>query len=224
MTGVVSLTNPNGFTGSNWVITDGLITTTSVSPITVPGYPVGNQLLAVGITVGLGLNILQGDPVTVADVGGQATLAGYVISYSSTTGSLVIQFGLMFQLEIRSQDHNHHSFGDTGYSQWYDWGGGVAGGTPLITATLGQGLFVIDIGKLQINIPEAVMRRLHHKSYLISLVTSDSVNTRQIFIGKLPILFGGLNAIYAPSSSVTQGTPPSPYSPQPPQQTPYITE
>lgn len=212
LTGIVSLANQNGFTGSNWQITDGLITTTSATPITVPGYPVGNQLLAIGMVVGAGLNILQGDVVTITDVGGQATLSGYVMSYTSGNGSLVVQVGLMFQLEIRSQDRHGRSFGDFDYSQWYDWGGGPVG-TPLLIATLGQGLTVVDLGYLQINIPEAYMRRLTNKSYLISLVCSDSVNTRQLFVGKLPMIFGGVNAIYTPSSSVTQGTPPSPYSP-----------
>ena len=126
----------------------------------------------------------------ITDAAGNASVAGYVTSYTVSTGALVVQVGLTFQLEIRSKDpYNRHS----DYSFWYDWGGGAPGGpAPIILATLGTGLSIIDMGFLLINIPELTMRRLHHKSYLIALTATDSVNTRQIFIGRLPMLYGGV--------------------------------
>ena len=37
-----------------------------------------------------------------------------------------------------------------------------------------------------------IMQKLHHKSYMIAMGVSDSVNTRQVFLGELPMLYGGM--------------------------------
>src|SRR5271155_798617 len=197
LTGIILLLNPNGFTGSNWKITDGLITTTSSTSFTVPGFPVINQLSALSLTVvdaGQNLAFKVGDPVTVTDVAGNATIIGYVTSYTligSGQGTLVAQIGMTFQFEIRSQFPYWNNNND--YSPWYDWGGGIPGGpAPIIMAGLGTGLSIIDVGFIQINIPESTMRQLHHKTYLACLTLTDSVSTRQVITGKLPMLYGGV--------------------------------
>ena len=212
LAGIVGLKTPNGFTGNNWVITDGQVTTTSTSTFTVPGYPVSNQLLSLGITVDIGLAILQGDPITIRDAGGNVSLVGYVLSYTANTGALVVQIGVALQLEIRNQDHHGGGFGDD-YNQWYDWGGGQVGGdAPLIVATLGGGLTIVDLGFVLINIPVLTMQRLRLRSYLIGLVATDSVSTRQIFLGKLPVLYGGIAQLISTGVAPTQSTvlPPTP--------------
>ncbi len=212
LAGIVGLKTPNGFTGSNWIITDGQVTTTSATQFTVPGYPVSNQLLSLQLLVGTGLAILQGDPITIRDAAGNVSLVGYVLNYTATTGVLVVQIGVAFQLEIRNQDHHGGGFGDD-YNQWYDWGGGQVGGdAPLIVATLGGGLTIVDLGFLQINIPVLTMQRLRLRSYLIGLVATDSVSTRQIFLGKLPILYGGIQQLISTGVAPTQSTvlPPPP--------------
>src|SRR5258705_11857899 len=59
--------NGQAFTASAWTVTDGLIVTTSANTITIPAFPIGNQVSALALTVGINLNILPGDPVTTAD-------------------------------------------------------------------------------------------------------------------------------------------------------------
>lgn len=182
--------NLNGFTGSAWTVTDGAIVTPSATQITIPAFPIGNQLSALPLTVGANLGILAGDPILIADASGLNTMAGYVTSYVASTGALVCQIGLTFQFEIRWQDH--HRLTDD-YSPFYDFGGGAPNGpAPIISASLGNGLTIVDLGYLLINIPETKMRTLHHKTYLASLTMTDSVSTRQVLVGKLPILYGGV--------------------------------
>lgn len=185
-----ALASPAGFTGASWTVTDGAIVTTSTTSITIPPFPIGSQLSALALTVGINLAIKAGDPVTIADSTGKNTMAGYVTSYVASTGALVCQIGLTFQFEIRCQDGP--SLVDD-YSPWYDFGGGPpTEPAPIISASLGTGLTIIDTGFLLINIPEATMRQLRHRTYLAAMTMSDSVNTRQVFIGKLPILYGGV--------------------------------
>lgn len=180
--------NGESFTASSWTVTDGSIVTASTTQITIPTYPIGNQLLALSLTVGTGLDIDAGDPVTIADSTGKNTMMGYVTSYASSTGALVCQIGCAFEFEIRSSPHHH---GGSGYTPWYDVSTVYHGG-PLISAQLGNGISIIDQGFIQINIPASIMQKLRHKSFLASLNMTDSVNTRQVFVGELPIQFGGV--------------------------------
>lgn len=205
LSGITFLQNPNGFTGSNWQVTDGSIVTPSVSTLIVPGYPIGNQLLALSQTVGVGLGIQAGDVVTIRDVGGNATMVGYATGYSPATGLLTSQIGWQFSFEIRAQDPHGRGL-NSDYSQW-DWGGGSPNGpgsTPIIQATLGNGLSIIDIGFVQINIPVTQMQKLRSRTYGVGMVMTDSVNTRQVFIGKLPMLYGG-TVMLSQIAQTTQG-------------------
>jgi hypothetical protein len=194
LAGILNLQNPNGFTGSNWNVNAGISATTSVTTFTVPGYPVSGQLSALTIVVAPGLIINPGDPVVIADALGNASIAGMVTSYTPSTGVLACQIGLTFQLEVR-REKQHPTIND--YSPFFDFGGGtVSGGAaPLISAALGTGLSVIDLGFLLINIPETTVRQLASftaRSYIAALTMTDSVSTRQILIARLPILYGGV--------------------------------
>lgn len=184
----LSSANPNGFTGSNWTVTVGPIVSTSTTQITIPAYPIGNQLSSLALTVAPNLGILAGSPVQIADLTGQNTMAGYVLSYAASTGALVCQIGLTFQFEIRDIGRKHY---DSGYSPFYDIGV-ATGDTPIIMASLGDGITIIDQGFLQILIPEAQTRQLRNKTYLASMTATDSISTRQLFIGKLPEQYGGV--------------------------------
>jgi hypothetical protein len=207
LTGITFLKNPNGFTGSNWVLTDGLVTVTSTTPVTVPGYPVGNQLMSLSMNVTPNAAVASGDVIQIADVngtvvGGNAVMIGYVLSYTPANGALVAQIGLFFQMEIRRMSEERH-FDD--YSSWYDWGGGGSppfSDQPLIRASLGSGLTIIDVGYIQINIPALIMQQLRLRTYSIAMAMTDSINTRQVFIGELPILFGGILPLM-PASTVS---------------------
>jgi hypothetical protein len=194
LSGITFLQNQNGFTGANWQITDGTLVAFSTTSFTVPGYPIQNQLLAVTLTVQSGLDILAADPITITDINGNATMVGYVTSYAANTGVLIAQIGLNFQFDISCPDRQRDQNCD--YSQWYGWGGGAPHGEPaILSASLQGGLSMIDAGFLLVNIPAAILRQLRLQTYLTAMIVSDSVNTRQVFLGELPILSGGIVAM-----------------------------
>jgi hypothetical protein len=177
------------FTASAWTVTDGAIVTTSATQITIPVYPIGNQLSALALTVGLNLAILPGDLVTIADtVTGKNTMRGYVTSYVPATGALVVQIGYTFDFEIRRRAARYDG---SGYIPWYDFGVPDEYG-PLISASLGNGILITDVGVLQILIPVSTFQRLRGGTYSAAMICSDGVNTRQLFVGQLPVQWGGV--------------------------------
>lgn len=188
--------NLAGITGSgtfsSWTVTDGSINTTSSTTLTIPTYPIGGQLASVSLTVGTGLGILAGDPIKISDASGNNTMSGYVLSYSSNTGALVCQIGVTFQFEIRrlSPHGSPLSFG-LGYSAFPPFGV-FEDSTPEVVASLGNGIYITDLGYLQIDIPESKMKTLRPGTRRASMTMTDSVNTRQLFIAQLPLLSGGV--------------------------------
>lgn len=175
------------FTGSSWTVTDGAIVTTSTSTLKIKDYPIQNEMQALSFVVGTGLGILAGDPITIADLTGLNTMTGYVTSYVASTGAIVCQIGAAFDFEIRGHHHCH----DGGYGP--EWAVGSAPETPLITALLGSGLSVVELGKIQIRIPASTMAKLRHRTYSASMAVYLGGDTRQIFAATLPIISGGLS-------------------------------
>jgi hypothetical protein len=198
--GCILANNAMPFTSSSWVVVDGTITTSSSTPLTIPVPPIGNQLQALTLTVGTGLGILQGDPVQIMDAttGTANQMLGYVTQYTAATGTLVCQIGVSFQFEIRGDA----GAGLMGYAPYYDFGLPNDQGS-ILRATLGNGIMIVDIGYFTISIPEAQFRSVldipfHSQTNTISrtlmasLTCTDSINTRQLYIGRLPILYGGV--------------------------------
>ena len=191
-----TLANPGDFTGSVWTVTDGAIVTSSTTSLTIPDFPIGGTLLAVSAEIGIGLGILAGDPITFADPTGLNTMTGYVTSYAPTTGVVVFQVGTAFEFEIRHiGPRDYHR---TGYSVFYDIGTYPSLG-PIITAQLGNGLTIIGVGVMQILIPAMIFQKLHLSTYLASMNMTDSINTRQVFVGQLPVEFGGVGRAAVPN-------------------------
>jgi hypothetical protein len=186
-----STANGQTFTGGAWTVTDGAIVTSSMTAITIPAYPVNAQLTALALTVGTGLAIKAGDPITIKDTAsGKNTMAGYVTSYAGATGALVVQIGFTFQFEIRNVGPGWQP-GAVGYTSWYDFG--HSNQEAIIKASLADYISIIDMGILQIGIPESIMRGLRADTYGCGLTMTDGVATRQIFIATLPILWGGVS-------------------------------
>ena len=177
---------PGDFVGNNWTVTSGNTVTASVSAVTIKDYPVGNEMQAIPLLVAPGLAILAGDPVTISDATGLNTLTGYVTSYVAATGAMVVQIGCAFEFEIRGSHHHH----DGGFGA--SWAIGESGGFPIISAQLGNGISVVDLGVLLLRIPASTAAKLHHKTYGAAMTMYDGADTRQLFIGKLPILSGGV--------------------------------
>jgi hypothetical protein len=95
--------------------------------------------------------------------------------------------GWTFQFEIRRPGAQRF---DGGYGWYADMG--AVDVSPTLAASLGSGITVLDTGLLQILIPEARMKTLCPATYLACLTATDGVNTRQLFIGRLPVLYGGV--------------------------------
>jgi hypothetical protein len=192
-----TLALPGDFTANAWTVVSGAVVTASVSALTIKDYPFGNEMQALPLTVGIGLATLAGDPVTIADATGLNTMTGFVTSYVKATGAMVAQIGAAFAFEIRGP--HHHEGG--GYGASWSVGGGCE--APLIAAQLGNGISVVDVGKLQIRISAATMAKLHHETYGAAMVVYLGGDTRQIFIGKQPILSGGVSTMAITTSATS---------------------
>lgn len=197
-----TLAQPGDFAGNNWTVTSGVIVTASVTPLTIKDYPFGNEMQAIAPVVGLNLAILAGAPVTIADPTGKNTMTGYVTSYAPSTGVLVCQIGSAFEFEIRG--HHHHDGGFGGFSSV----GSIGEGGSIIAAQLGNMLTVVDLGRVEIRIPASLMAKLGHKTYGAAMTMFDGADTRQLFVGKLPIISGGVTSMpIAQSVSNPYGLP-----------------
>lgn len=188
------------FTGAAWTVRDGAIVTTSSTVMTIPVFPIVTASLgALQLNVGVNLSIVAGDPITIADTPtGTNTMTGYVISYDPGTGTLVCQIGMVFRFEIRRLGPRSNVTGDA-YVPWYDFG--VQGEEfPLIVASLGQGISIVDIGVVQVRVPAAMFQRLRGGTYSAAIAFSDSVDTRQVYIGSLPVIPGRLSPMPAPNA------------------------
>lgn len=176
------------FSGASWVVTDGPISTTSTTPLTIPTPPIQGELTALTLTVGTNLSIVPGDAVKIADPTGGNWMAGTVTSYTASTGTLVCQIGVTFQFEIRRGPPRNDG---SGYVPWYDFGTPGETGA-LLSAALGTGVTITDLGFLQVLIPEARFRKLAIGTFTANLTMFDGVATRQVFIASLPVLYGGV--------------------------------
>jgi len=195
-----TLAAPGDFTGNVWTVTCGDVITASVSNVTIKDYPFGNEMLALPLVVGLGLAIAAGSPVTIADPTGLNTATGYVTSYAPATGALVCQFGIAFQFEIRGHDRGFDGgFGPSSSIGTY------SEGVPIITAQLGNMISNVDLGRIQIRVPAQTFSKLRHRTYSAAMTMFDGYDTRQVFLGKLPVQQGGVTMMPLPVST------PNPY-------------
>jgi hypothetical protein len=206
MTGITLANSGVAFTGSSWTVTDGLITTTSTTTITIPTLPITtNTLAALPLTVGTNLAINVGDQIVIADSTGLNTLTGMVTSYTASTGAIVAQIGWTYLFEIRRAPPRNTG---SGYITWYDFGTPEEYG-PILQASLGAGISVISTGVVQIQIFSGAaptnglgnFSGLHGGTYFACMTATDGLNTRQVFIGKLPVYHGGVSTVVATAST-----------------------
>jgi hypothetical protein len=69
------------------------------------------------------------------------------------------------------------------------------GRSPSITASLANYISIIDVGTFQVQIPKSIIRTLRPLTYDVFLTISPLGvdDSRQIMIGRLPVLYGGRN-------------------------------
>lgn len=95
---------------------------------------------------------------------------------------------LGLQFEIRSIPPRHAS---AGYITWVDYA--YSDNEPILRASLGSGITIIDIGIIQIEIMESIFRSLTAGTYSVALTLTDGFRTRQLFVGTLPVYWGGVS-------------------------------
>lgn len=111
--------------------------------------------------------------------------------YDADTGDAIDLDDLTFVIEVRRTGGGFRT-DDSGYA--YSSGIGTANDYgPMFTLTLGDGLEVIDTGMVQMSITLDQMRTLDPDTYSIAMTASDGDETRQVFLGMLPVLFGGVS-------------------------------
>jgi hypothetical protein len=195
----VTLPGGQNFTASHWTVQIGALTTSSTSTLTIPAYPIGSQLLALALTVPPNLAIVAGQPITITDQSGVNSMTGFVTGYTAASGALVCQIGWSFQFEIRIAPPIS---GTMGYVPWYDLGVYPDYG-PLISASLGNGINILDLGMIQISVPEAKFKTLGNigvanqptdwgGTFRANLTMTNTQDTRQVFMARLPVMSGGV--------------------------------
>lgn len=154
-----------------------LITATSVNTLTI-GNGTFDDVIAAD------LNIQPGQYVTyIAQSDTTNWMQGQVNSYDSTTGAINFTIATVaIELEIRrSEGHGtNYMLGP------YDWG------SPILTASIGNGITIVDIGVCQIYFSETDFRSLGAGMHSIAatLASADGRDVRQLFLGRLPINAG----------------------------------
>jgi hypothetical protein len=108
------------------------------------------------------------------------------------TGDLIDLTDCAIQIEIR-RVRNAGGYGLDGYGPnysvgSYDWC------APILTASIGNGVDIVGLGAFQIYFSETQFRSLAAGMHSINatLASPDGVDVRQLFLGRLPILFGGV--------------------------------
>jgi hypothetical protein len=86
---------------------------------------------------------------------------------------------------------SHPHRGPPSLSPWYDDCDG-----PVITGSLANYISIVDTGTFQILVPKSVMKTLHAgRTYdiFMTITTNGEDDGRQLWIGRLPVLYGGRN-------------------------------
>lgn len=131
------------------------------------------------------------NPVLFPQVTNRESVQQIIGLYDADTGEAIDLTDLTFQLEVRRTGLGSNCY-SAGYGSSSDIGVSDSYGRPEFTLTLDDGLEVIDTGMLQMSITVDQMRTLTPDTYSIAMTASNGVDTRQVFLGMLPVLFGGV--------------------------------
>lgn len=114
-----------------------------------------------------------------------------VLIADNDTGDPIDLTGVSIQLEIRRirrEGGRLDGYGPNYSVGAYDWS------APILIASIGNGITIIDIGVFQVYFSETQFRSLAHGMHSINatLTSADGVDVRQLFLGRLPIFAGGV--------------------------------
>lgn len=95
-----------------------------------------------------------------------------------------------FALEIIAANPRNHMGGYGPMPYYYD-----DCCSPIISGSLSNYITILDVGTIQIQIPKSVIQSLRGQTYDVFLTISvnGEDDSRQLFIGRLPVLYGGRN-------------------------------
>lgn len=110
--------------------------------------------------------------------------------FDDDTGDAIDLSPYSFSLEIRRTGPNLD--GASGYTPTYDYGSYNDYG-PVIKASLGSGLTIIDTGILELFVAASTIKSLNDGNYKMAMTVTDGTYTRQVFLGWLPVYFGGVS-------------------------------
>lgn len=190
----VNLTNTSGqgtFAGWAVQIAASMYGATLVSTTSTTSLTIGNGTF--NDTIATGLAITAGQYITYIAQNAQTNwMQGQVVSYNPATGALVFTISTVaIELEIRRAELHGASWRDSGYGAnymlgSYDWG------QPILSASIGNGITIVDKGIFQIYFPETSFRQLASGMHSVAatLASADGVDVRQLFLGRLPVLAG----------------------------------
>lgn len=154
-----------------------IISTTSANALTI-----GND--AFSDVIAPDLNIQPGQYVTyVAQSDTTNWMTGQVTSYDSTSGQINFTIATVaIELEIRrAEGHGaNYMLGP------YDWG------SPILTASIGNGISIVDVGIFQVYFSETDFRSLGSGMHSVAatMASADGIDVRQLFLGRLPVFSG----------------------------------
>jgi hypothetical protein len=190
----INLTNTAGqgtFAGWSVQIAAALYGIALISTMSVNSLTIGNGTF--NDVIPAGLAITPGQSVTYIAQNAQTNwMQGQVIAYDPDTG--VISFDVAtvaIELEIRREQRNGDYFRDSGYGAnytlgSYDWD------SPILTASIGNGITIVDQGIFQVYFPETSFRQLGSGMHSVAatLASADGIDVRQLFLGRLPVFSG----------------------------------
>jgi hypothetical protein len=193
----INLSNTGGVgTYANWVVQTSaalygttLLTVPSVSSLSIANG-VQNAVVATGLAIlpGQYVNFLYQPDNT-------QFMTGIVNSYNSATGAIQFTVASMtMQLEIRRIRNAGDGYSIDGYSDTYGEWGSIDCNAPILSASIGNGISIVDIGIIQVYFSETSMRSLGRGMHSVAatLASADGVDVRQLFLGRLPVFFGGV--------------------------------
>lgn len=190
----INLTNTSGQgTFNNWAVQIAaalygptLIATTSQNSQTI-GNGTFNDVIATGLA------IVPGQFVTYTAQTAQTNwMQGQVTAYNPATGAISFTVKTVaIELEIRREQRHGDYFRDSGYGASYTLGS-YDFDSPILTASIGNGITIVDQGIFQVYFSETSFRQLGSgvHSVAATLASADGIDVRQLFLGRLPVFSG----------------------------------
>lgn len=129
------------------------------------------------------------NPVLLPQVTNRESMTLPIGVNDAVTGDPIDLTGCTIDLAIYAPRQSAGSAWD-GYSTSFDDNYSNCG--PILTASIGSGITVVDVGVFQVYFSAASMRTLSPKTYDVGCVITRDIDARQLFLGRLPVFFGNV--------------------------------